>query len=241
MANHGFVTTRRKVTGDLLFKLLQEISQERFRGDVKIIRDSKDWMSVETIPDNVLGARQFWVETPHQIEHRHGPGGMFCWWIETCFANDLALKLNGTISDEGVEDRWKGEKNKYPSYRNYLEKSLAHKRSGFLERMIANVHVWAELREARAWRPNIIDIIDGKSRKGPEPSVEEVESACREHGFFGHWKFAQESMTWHDCSPDDRKAEPDVERLLNEYDWQLKTRTWKKKDKKDPLNRTKWG
>ena len=40
--------------------------------------------------------------------------------------NEVALRFNGMISDEGIEDKWRGEENYCLTYQEYAQKMVAH-------------------------------------------------------------------------------------------------------------------
>ncbi len=42
-------------------------------------------------------------------------------WVDVVVTNELALKYNGSITDEGVSGSWKGEPGKYPNIRSWFE------------------------------------------------------------------------------------------------------------------------
>jgi len=161
MANHGFVFTRKKLSKDRLQEALQKVNQDRFKGRMEIERDG-DWnpgkplFKIKLTDDIHIF---FWLSTPHKVEHRHGPGGDFRWWVESVFANDLALTWDGWLGDEGVPERWKPEQDKFPTLRSYMKamykwhrkdkkETLAHKLAA---RRMTNMF----LKEARVQRPDL--------------------------------------------------------------------------------------
>lgn len=117
MANHSFVTTRKKLTEERLSSWTQEIIRERFG----------DNLSLETAGGGCqVGGCAFWLKSSRTIEFRN-PHGSFSWWVHSVIQNDLALRCDGNIRDEGTGDEtWKGTPGKYPTYRDYREAMNKH-------------------------------------------------------------------------------------------------------------------
>jgi hypothetical protein len=155
MANHGYVSTNRRLTGDKLHGLLQEINRDRFDGKLKITREEHGWDGKPTFEVEIADGlgRLFWLTSPGKIEHRHGPGGDFFWWVEFTIANELALRLKGTLSDEGVDNKWKGEPGWCPTFRSYLENNVRDKPLPIRVALLG--FQLEELREARKMRPDL--------------------------------------------------------------------------------------
>lgn len=42
-------------------------------------------------------------------------------YVLNVFTGELSKKLNGIISDEGIKDKWKGNPDDYPSYKNWIK------------------------------------------------------------------------------------------------------------------------
>src|SRR3972149_1742680 len=163
MANHGFITTKQKVTGAKLAAALQEINERRFDGKLKISHDPKSGWDGPKTPtfeielwegEGYTLHRLFWLATPHKIEHRHGPGGDFAWWIEDTFANELALMFNGTLSDEGVGEKWKGEKDWCPTFRHFLASHVRPDTDIVRKVALKGIHA-LYMSEARNIRPDL--------------------------------------------------------------------------------------
>lgn len=121
MANHGFVTTKKWLTGDRVEKDIKEIIEERFKNKVPIVRTEDSFEIGFEYPWS-FGC---WVENCHKVEFRN-PMPDWCWWVMAVIQNDLAIKYNGLISDEGVNGYWKGVQNKYPTFRLWVKARHAH-------------------------------------------------------------------------------------------------------------------
>lgn len=125
MANHGFLSFRKKLDLPGLRDLCQEICNDHLPNFVAdlypensppiVIVHHKDKDSDEDW-EHTLG---IWFRSPKKIEVRHNPGD-FYWWLNHVIWDNLAIKLNGRISDEGVEGTWAGEF-KYPTFVKFLK------------------------------------------------------------------------------------------------------------------------
>lgn len=107
MANHGFIKTRRKLNAKLLGSLLEEVNQERFNGLLVI----EKYYGCFTIEDDF----QVWINSNGEIEVRHGFGEIG-WWVDTIVRHVLAEKVNGTITDEAHDRRYKPNPDKYMGF-----------------------------------------------------------------------------------------------------------------------------
>lgn len=116
MANHAFVTTKKWLKADRVEEDLKEILARRFNNKIPYKRDGDTFEIGFRYPWNF----PMWVENVHKLEFRHQPPD-WCWWVEIVIANELALKYNGIISDEGVDEKWAGVANKYPKYDDWLD------------------------------------------------------------------------------------------------------------------------
>lgn len=161
MANHGFVHLKTRIDAARLEAELQKINQARFKGKLKITRGGewgkgKPLFEIEFVEDfHIL----FWLDSPWKIEYRHGPGGDFRWWIESVFANDLAVNLKGMLADEGCDSKWKPEKDKYPTFLVMLrEQAKAYRVKGLLGSYLNH----QKLKQAAETRPDLAEFL-GKS------------------------------------------------------------------------------
>lgn len=122
MANHGFVTTRKHLTIEKLGELLREIVDEKLDGKLNVVRsDAQFYIILQQ--ENWF---PIWLRTRNKIEIRHSGRGDVAWWISDLLTNELAIRLDGTISDEGVEERWKGTPNKFDTFDAYLDYTVRH-------------------------------------------------------------------------------------------------------------------
>lgn len=120
MANHAYVTSRRWFKPDVVEREIREILKSiDVWGVVELSRDDK-WFEVKLDQEYL----SLWVETNRKLEFRH-PRNHFLYWIMCVLQNEFAYKYDGWISDEGLGDeRWRGEKNKYSTYEEFLKPTL---------------------------------------------------------------------------------------------------------------------
>ncbi len=128
MANHGYIHTDSPITDEQLWDLLQEVNNERFGGKL-VIEKGEDCFGVKI---SEYTCRLWWVDEDDDttIEHRHGGGGDIAWWIDAVFSDEIAVKLDGLVEDDGCEGREPGQSGKYPTLRSYLEMKWSHSKQG---------------------------------------------------------------------------------------------------------------
>jgi len=123
MANHGFVTTNKWLTQDKVKEDIEEIISRCFKNKIFLVINGDNSFSIGfEYPWNIT----CWFENCHKVEFRN-PAPDWCWWIMFVIQNELAIKYNGLISDEGTgEEKWKGIPNKYPTFKSYLNGRFSH-------------------------------------------------------------------------------------------------------------------
>lgn len=126
MANYGFLTTRYKLTADRVHADILDIVRIRFRDLLQVQR--RDFNKRETlwgvqpkraVRDAYMYEFEARLLTPHKMQFRHPPN-QWAFWAQVVITNDLALRYNGLISDEGVCEKWRGKPGVYPTYRSWL-------------------------------------------------------------------------------------------------------------------------
>lgn len=129
MANHGFITSKKNFNAEQIRKDLDEINQRRFKGLLKI--ENSQWgtkgswfISYKSDDQEHPHGFNIWITSLRKIEHRHTHG--WAYYVEIVFSEELAAKYNGTISDEGISDKWKANPLKYPSYGAWLMVLYGH-------------------------------------------------------------------------------------------------------------------
>lgn len=129
MANHGFITSKRNFNKEQVLKDLQEINERRFKGLLTI--EDSDWSDrgswfVGYYYEGYEYPEGFniWITSPKKLEHRHSR--LWAFYLEIVFVNELALKYNGILSDEGHGDKWKPDVGKYPTFMYWLDTLYGH-------------------------------------------------------------------------------------------------------------------
>jgi hypothetical protein len=120
MANHGFVKTKKFMDGENVHELLTHLNETIFKNVLKIEQEDLFW-AVECKDETIFGYRKFWLNTKRTLELRHSGADEFFQWVGVVILNEIAVKFNGKISDEGCEESWEGKPNKYPEFINWVE------------------------------------------------------------------------------------------------------------------------
>lgn len=142
MANHGYVTTRRHLTPEEVDRDIREIVKRRFKDLIEVryektapepsthnFRGTDFWniwalWAFEPKDEKLKKTSNYifevWIMNRRKLEFRH-PHGDWSWWGQMTVQNELAYKYDGTISDEGVEERWKVDQKKLDKYRHYRD------------------------------------------------------------------------------------------------------------------------
>ncbi len=129
MANHGFISSRKHFVKEQVILDLQEINERRFKGLLKI--EDSNWgkngswfISYHINGQDYPVGFNIWIASKRKLEHRHS--GMWAYYLEIVFSEELGAKYNGILSDEGHNNKWKPDPNKYDSYRSWLDELYSH-------------------------------------------------------------------------------------------------------------------
>ena len=135
MANHGWVKTRKPMKPEQITAMVEELNQSLFKGNLQVeyhncVGDKSAWGPHTWLLKYMSGgqewaSRVFWLNTSRHFEMRHGGGGHFAWWIDSAIQNEVAIRFNGTLHDDGHGDTWKGEPGKYNKLTDYLKLVLS--------------------------------------------------------------------------------------------------------------------
>jgi hypothetical protein len=130
MGNIAFNSFRKNMSDDDFTQVLEEVVSDRFGG--KVVVRTEPWEdgvgSWVVEPREDLGGDHLWT---HSLEwYRHGqrkfgtkhPHSDWGEWILIVIQNELAVRHNGRITDEGVEGSWAGDTNKYPTFMSWFER-----------------------------------------------------------------------------------------------------------------------
>lgn len=140
MSNHGFVKTKKFMSVEKLDALFEELDKRIFKGHLHWELSVDETFGVSYRTDGHIWAlRYFWLDTRRTLETRHSCSNLVSWWICSAVQNEAALLFDGTISDEGVWEKWKGEVGKYDTFDKYKSLRFGHlskKRRAQLEPML---------------------------------------------------------------------------------------------------------
>ncbi len=136
MANNGWIKTRRKMKPEQITSILEKLNTSLFKNNLQIeyhisTPESPGWgphtwlLKYES-NGSEWASRICWLETSHNFVMRHGGGTQFAWWIDTVISNEVAVYFDGTIGDDAISDKWKGEPGKFSDFSQYLECMLSH-------------------------------------------------------------------------------------------------------------------
>lgn len=128
MSNHGFVKTRKPITAEKFEELIKDLDNRVFKGHLSPSRypDGSGWLIAYRSQGKEWTYRLFWLATSRTLETRHSHGDMISWWMCAVIQNEVALQFNGIISDEGIDDKWGGEKGKFDTFQKYKKLQWAH-------------------------------------------------------------------------------------------------------------------
>lgn len=129
MANHGFVTTRKHLTGEKVDADLRVIVNRRFGNDfvVEYIPhwEQGGWKIKPSGDSPWFFEFTLWLAKRGTLEFRHPRSG-WAYWAQQTIQDELAILYNGTISDEGVFEKWKVKKIEYPTYESWFKMLNSH-------------------------------------------------------------------------------------------------------------------
>jgi hypothetical protein len=131
MSNHGFVKTQEPMPPEKISLLLDELNDSHFKGILSYEysehpNDTSTWGPHIWMIKCGVGLIVTWLNDQRSWEVRHGGGSSFARWMESVIINEIAIRFDGTISDEGVEEEWKGEPGKYKTFEEFYEMVLQY-------------------------------------------------------------------------------------------------------------------
>lgn len=136
MANHGYVTFKKPVLAASISQLLWDLNIKLFRDVLEITYSEATagdvaygphtWLLVYRTRNIDWVRRVCWLESSTQFTMRHGGGSRLAWWMDTAILNEVAVQFNGTISDDGIDDKWAGEPGKYNEFSDYVNLTMQH-------------------------------------------------------------------------------------------------------------------
>lgn len=136
MSNTTWVTTRKNLTVDRVVSDLEDIIHSKGLDHLWGVAHSGYEITIFFNSSQPTDDFSFWLVNKNRIEFSHGQcRGAHCEylsWVLSFIQNELSLKYNGWIRDEGLGPREVIEAvpNKYNTYQSYFEKKLDHVSKG---------------------------------------------------------------------------------------------------------------
>lgn len=127
MSNAHGVSTRKKLTPELIDDVLNKLNVRVFKGLLSIVRTGKtygDWKIDLTTNGRDWMYYECWLNSPNQFQSQYR--GTFSMWIDSVIANEISVLFNGNIWDSGVKDKWKGKPGQHDSLPKFLELLNCH-------------------------------------------------------------------------------------------------------------------
>jgi hypothetical protein len=135
MANHCRVKTKKKMTPAGILRVFRDLNATILKGNLGIVfpdyvdgveDDPNTWQVVYLSDRKEWVRRMCWLNSSRSFELRHSSGGgHFAWWIATVITNEVAVRFDGVIEDDGVDEKWPGVPNKYDRFDDYLKDMLS--------------------------------------------------------------------------------------------------------------------
>jgi hypothetical protein len=127
MSNVAFVKTKESMDSDAVHETLLQLNVDRFKGNLTIERDHDVWLLSY---DAMIDGERWTVAQMRLVLHGkkvkkkismpHARGGDFAFWIDCSVLNELSVRFNGIISDEGISEKWYGVPGKYAKFSDFM-------------------------------------------------------------------------------------------------------------------------
>lgn len=127
MSNTGHITTKKNLKDAQLLKDVKEIVLRRLGNKIPV-KENYNIIVGFQYPWNV----ELWLENKNRIGFS-APYRKWSWWVRSIIENELAVKYSGWISDEGLEEKWHGEINKYPTFEDYIKECSKGREKYYLQ------------------------------------------------------------------------------------------------------------
>ena len=122
MANHGYVKTKKPMTYKTVSEVLKHIREERLNNTVLITDYDDSEPTWEITGIDIKVPLIMWLANEYRFEIRHAPSS-FAWYIDSLIINAIAVEFDGIISDDGIDDEWKGDLNRFKTYKEWMNAS----------------------------------------------------------------------------------------------------------------------
>ena len=117
MANHGYVKTKKPMTGGAISAIIAQINRRYLMGNLAVESNEGGWGKYtwlltykSSINGQEYASRVCWLNNSKSFEIRYGGGGDFAWWIDHLMRNRVALAFDGKITDDGDNSVDKGSR-----------------------------------------------------------------------------------------------------------------------------------
>lgn len=151
MANHGYVKTRKAMPAAEISQLIADLNTSLFRGVLNIDYSASDgtdgaygphtWVLAYRARNIDWVRRVCWLESPTHFEMRHGGGSRLAWWMDTAILNEVAVRFDGDITDDGNEGKWQGVPDKYNKFSDYMDLTVQHVKDSALRAEILRMEM----------------------------------------------------------------------------------------------------
>lgn len=119
--NHAYVTLPKAIPAADIAARIQEIVTSKWGSALKVTSDGEGW-AIGEYPFGV----SVWLDKPNRLEFRKHHPCELSWWIQTFIQESLAAHFKGWCKDDGVGGRWRGNPEKYATFRQYFDTLYAH-------------------------------------------------------------------------------------------------------------------
>lgn len=168
MANHGYVIVKKLPPAKKVDAELRDIVAKFPQFDLHFYAKERSWDFLLR-SDNKFGM-SFWLDKTYKkepcIEFRHGHGSNFFWWIEYEIREELGLRYDAIMADDGDNRRTKPKKKRYSFYSEYARENMSRWWTAFEADRFNK-----ELAELRTWLPEELKSLIGNDFELPEQKI----------------------------------------------------------------------
>ena len=140
MANYGWVESEESITSEFVSSVLEEMNKNLFKGNLQVNFSEESghpsWHIQYVSRGKVWASRICWLKTPQRFEMRHGGGTSMDWWVDSAILNEIAVKVNGIIGDDGYDHHNKGEPHKFDTFEQFVQEYFAHVKNPIFRKFI---------------------------------------------------------------------------------------------------------
>ena len=143
MSHSTCVSMAKQMNVDEIDVYLRELNGKLFKGLLTVEGPevwgdkTREWTFTFKERDDNMLFFTVWYKNKKRLEFS-SPHRDWAIWAQMRVRNYLAVKYNGIMSDEGIDEKWKGDITKWRTYREYLE-SLYFNRKTFKAKMAAKL------------------------------------------------------------------------------------------------------